>query len=113
MFDKSMEKVDFIEISNKGVTRCEGSFASLRLKFLETFKSDVLENLVKDKMLENHLIEIQLKAENRLAELVEYYKIKENIPNNLETTDPSRFKEIVDNLKKVAMKQLEEEILFI
>lgn len=101
MFDNSVDVVKFVEISDKGVNEVEGEYATTRLKFLLNFKEEFLEQLIKDELLENHLITIQLQAENRYNELIEYNKAK-----NIDEKLLEQFKIMADN-------QVEEELIFI
>lgn len=105
----SEETVEFIEISDKGIKKKVGNFATMRLKFLKTFKEDMLNSLLKDDMLDNHLINIELQAEVRLNEIIEYRKQQElNLIDNINDMD-----KYIEQFKTMALKQVEEEILFV
>lgn len=101
MFDNSVDVVKFVEISDEGVNEVEGKYATTRLKFLLNFKEEFLEQLIKDDMLENHLITIQLQAENRYNELIEYNKVR-NLDSN-----------ILEQIEFVSENQVEEELIFV
>ena len=101
MFDNSEDVVKFVEISDKGVNVVEGNYATIRMKTLLNFKEELLESLIKDDMLENHLITIQLKAENRFNEIVEYNKARNLSPD------------AINQIEFMANSQVEEEIVFV
>ena len=109
MFDRDIEEVKFVEISDDGVNIVNGEYAGMRLKFLKTFKEDELNILINENRLEEHLITIELNSEKRFNELVEYEKIKNSAINNSNNITDN----IVEQIEKMVSSQVEEELIFV
>lgn len=107
MLNINDKKLEIYEISEDGLKKKEGKYAKVRLNFLNDYRQDLLNDLQKDNMLENHLIYIELQSEIRLNEIIEYKKQKEIPFSNIDID------KYVEYIEEISLKQVEEELLFI
>lgn len=105
MFENDIIKL--IEISEDGVCEKDGKYALMRLNFLQNFKEDELSQMIKDDIITKHLLEIELKAENRIEEIVSY----QTLPKEKMISE-AHLEDYLDEIRMFAEKQVEEELIF-
>ena len=90
-----------------------GKYGYLRLRYLKNHKKDEYELMKINCTLRKHIAEVDLQAKKKVKLLVNQFKEKERISENLKDINPLEWVRLMNNIKNQAEEIVLKELIYI
>lgn len=89
-----------------------GKYGNLRLRYLKKHKKAEYTIMFMDNRLRRHIVDIDIEANSRLNTLIEQFKIKENITEELKAKNQLEWVQAMNNIKNRAEEIIYSELIY-
>ena len=101
-----------LTIDEENKTYNLGKYSRLRLKYLKENKRKEFEEMLSNQKLHKHLNEVQNNCTKMREKLIEEYKIKDNITEELKATDEMEWLRRMNNVSNIVDEIIEKEYVY-
>lgn len=90
-----------------------GKYGHLRLEYLKNYKKSEYELMKIECTLRKHIVELDLQAKKRVKDLINNFKDKECVSEELKDTNPLEWVGIMNNIKNIAEEIVLNELIYV